>query len=123
MKRKEFKEELMEVLSKSIDNMNEEDKLVLIKSLLVEYEKNQNYNTENKGQQWNNEELEIILSAAPTKENCIKYARLFKRGYGSIEQIYRWASTSSKDIKEKGREDDSFVMQVKEEAKKVGWRA
>jgi hypothetical protein len=39
MKRKEFKEELMEVLYKSIDNMNEEDKLVLIKNLLIEYEK------------------------------------------------------------------------------------
>lgn len=123
MKRKEFKEELLEVLSLSIDNMNEEDKFVFINNVLIEYERNLDFNNENKGAHWKDNELEIILSNAPTKENCVKYAKLFKRGYGSIEQIYRWASTSSKVIKEKGREDDSFVKQVKKIAKKVGWRA
>ena len=74
-----------------------------------------------KGEKRTDEELTIILSAAPTRENCIKYARLFKRGYGSIEQIYRWAVTPKKNMSEE-RKSDSFVQQVKRVAKEIGLR-
>lgn len=62
----------------------------------------------NKGCKWSDEELKIILSDAPTKENCIKYARLFKRGYGSIEQIYRWSVTTMKEMSEERKNDSIY---------------
>lgn len=58
---------------------------------------------------------------AATKSNCIKYAKIFKRGYGSIEQIYRWASTPNKDLSEE-RKEDSFIKQIKKVAKEIGFR-
>ena len=70
---------------------------------------------------WTDEELKIILSDAPTKENCVKYARLFKRGYGSIEQIYRWSVTTTKEMTDE-RKSDSFILQVKRIAKELGIR-
>ncbi len=78
------------------------------------------WSKENKGKSWSDAELAVILSDAPTKSNCEKYAQAFKRGLGSIEQIYRWAMTSKKDIKRK-RGDEKFVNQVKRISKKVGW--
>jgi len=76
-----------------------------------------------KGRSWTDDELRVVLSDALTKSNCLKHARSFKRGYGSIEQIYRWAATPSPKIEEKGRGEDSFIKQVKRIAKQLGWRA
>ena len=59
---------------------------------------------------------------APTKRNCIKYAKIFGRGYGSIEEIYRWASTDDKTVQEK-RPNDVFMGRAKKIAKELGWRA
>ena len=67
-------------------------------------------------------DLRVVLSDAPTKENCLKHARGFGRGYGSIEQIYRWAASSEDAIAAK-RPDDSFVKQIKRVSKQLGWRA
>ena len=58
---------------------------------------------------------------APTKSNCLKYAKLFNRGYGSIEQIYRWATTPNKKMSEE-RKEDSFINQIKKVAKEIGFR-
>jgi len=82
--------------------------------------KKESWSIENKGKPWSDAELAIVLSDAPTKSNCEKYARAFKRGSGSIEQIYRWAMTSENDIKQK-RGEEKFVNQVKRISKKVGW--
>jgi predicted secreted protein len=79
-----------------------------------------NWETVNKGKAWTDDELTVILSAAPTKANCEKFAKAFKRGYGSIAQIYQWAMTTKKNIKKK-RPDDKFINQVKRVAKQVGW--
>lgn len=79
-----------------------------------------NWESVNKGKAWTDEELYVILSDAPTKVNCEKYAKAFKRGYGSIAQIYQWAMVKKKDIKEK-RPNDKFINQVKKVAKQVGW--
>ena len=48
-------------------------------------------------------------------------SRLFKRGYGSIEQIYRWSVTTTKEMTDE-RKSDSFILQVKRIAKELGIR-
>lgn len=123
VKRKEFKEELFSVLRKDVDNISYDEKMMLVRSLLIEYEKENEdkRNTSMKGEKWKDEELKVILSDAPTKENCMKYARLYKRGYGSIEQIYRWSTTAKTDLSEE-RKEDSFVLQIKRVAKELGLR-
>ena len=123
MKRKEFKENLFATLNNPVDGMSYDEKMILVHSLLVDYEKDneEKRDMSNKGGKWTDEELKIILSDAPTKENCVKYARLFKRGYGSIEQIYRWAMTATKEMSE-DRKNDNFILQVKRIAKELGIR-
>lgn len=61
----------------------------------------------------------LILSDAPTVANCVKYAKAFGRGYGSIEQIYRWAATPQKDIQGR-RETDAFIEQNKRVSRLLG---
>lgn len=123
MKRKDFKESLYDALDNEVDGMSYDEKMTLAHSLLVDYEKDneEKRDISNKGCKWTDEELKIILSDAHTKENCIKYARLFKRGYGSIEQIYRWSVTTTKEMSEE-RKNDSFIIQVKRIAKELGIR-
>ena len=91
MKRREFKEELFSLLEVSIDGMNFEEKMRYIEKLLIDFEKENEdkRDTSNKGKPWTDEELKIILSDAPTSKNCMKYAKIFRRGYGSILQIFR----------------------------------
>ena len=64
----------------------------------------------------------LILNDAPTVANCVKYAKAFGRGYGSIEQIYRWAATPQKDIQGR-RETDAFIEQIKRVSRLLGRRA
>ncbi len=87
-----------------------------------EWEAERGWDESNTHHNWTDDELRVILSDAPTKENCLKYARAFKRGYGSIEQIYRWAASTQDEIAEK-RPDDSFIKQIKRVARRLGWRA
>ena len=123
MKRKEFKEKFFASLDNDVDDMTYDEKMVLVHDLLVDYEKENEdkRDTSNKGEKWIDEELKVILSDAPTKENCVKYAKLFKRGYGSIEQIYRWSTTAKSDMSDE-RKEDSFIMQIKKVAKELGLR-
>ena len=123
MKRKEFKEKLFDALKSDVDNMSYDEKMILVNNLLIDFEKENEYlrDTSNKGQKWKDEELKIILSDAPSKANCIKYARLFKRGYGRIEQIYRWSTTSPIEMSDE-RKEDSFICQIKKVAKELGLR-
>lgn len=123
MKRKEFKENLFAALDNDVDGISYDEKMILVHNLLVDYEKENEVKRDvtKKGEKWTDEELKIILADAPTKENCVKYARLFKRGYGSIEQIYRWSVTTKKDMTDE-RKEDSFVQQVKRVAKELGIR-
>ena len=123
MKRKTFKEDFFKVLDYDIEAMSFEEKMALARNLLIEYEKENEMlrDISNKGQKWTDEELKIILLDAPSKENCLKYAKLFKRGYGSIEQIYRWSTTAKADMSEE-RKNDSFIIQIKRVAKELGLR-
>lgn len=123
MKKKEFKEKLFAVLSCDIDNLSFDEKMNVVSNLLIEFEKENEDKRDisKKGQKWADEELKIILSDAPTKANCVKYARIFKRGYGSIEQIYRWSTTAKTDMSDE-RKEDSFILQIKNVAKELGLR-
>lgn len=123
MKRKDFKEIFYKALNNDIDGLTYDEKMTLVHSILVDYERDNEdkRDVSNKGEKWSDEQLKIILSEAPTKENCMKYAKLFKRGYGSIEQIYRWSTTPKSDMSEE-RKEDSFVIQIKKVAKELGLR-
>ncbi len=90
--------------------------------VVVDYQKETGWDESNKGRPWTDAELRAILSDSPTAENCVKHAQAFSRGYGSVEQIYRWASTSDKEVKLK-RPDDAFIAQIKRVSKEIGWRA
>lgn len=113
------KSELFELLDKELTN---EDRKVLT-DYVFDKKKNEEWDQSNKGKSWTDDELRVILSFAPTKENCLLLAKAFKRGYGSIEQIFRWATTNMKMIKNSDRINDAFVLQVKRIYKELGWRA
>ncbi|MET3634321.1 hypothetical protein [Streptococcus porcorum] len=124
MKKSDFKKELFKVFNLNIEELTFLEKINFIESVLVDFQKdNVGLDISNKGKSWTDEELKIILSDAATKQNCIKYAKLFKRSYGSIEQIYRWSTTPQKDIIEKGRGEDIFIQQIKRIYKEIGLRS
>ena len=122
MKKSEFREKVDEILAADVDNLDWDEKVAIVRQRIIEAEKNSSFNTENSGNSWTDEELRVILKTAPTKENCILLARAFRRGYGSIEQIFRWAAEDQASVDEK-RPNDSFIKQIKRIAKEVGWRA
>lgn len=67
-------------------------------------------------------ELRVVLSDAPTKENCVVHEKAFGRGFGALEQTYRWTATTDSEIK-RHRRNDKFIAQLKRSAKELGWRA
>ena len=87
-----------------------------------EWEVQQGWDEGRKRKPWSDDELRVVLADAPTKENCLRHARAFGRGYGAIEQIYRWAATPDPVIARK-RPGDAFIAQIKKVAKQLGWRA
>ena len=123
MNKKEYKENLYKIFDLEVNGFDYLEKMNLIQNILIEYQKdNENKrDTSNKGEKWTDEQLKIILSDAPSKQNCMKYAILFKRGYGSIEQIYRWSTTADQDLSER-RKEDRFIQQIKRVAKELGLR-
>ncbi|MBF1044635.1 MAG: hypothetical protein HXL21_04540 [Peptostreptococcus sp.] len=123
MKKSEYKEQLFQLLRENIDDMNFSEKMNFVSNIIIDFEKeNENQrDISNKGKSWTDEELKIILTDAPSKYNCLKYAKIFKRGYGSIEQIYKWAMTTNKEVQEK-RGNDTFIKQIKKVAKEIGLR-
>ena len=125
MKKSEYKQELLNIFSQNIDGMDFQERMRFIETIRIEFyasKENEQYrDCSEKGKPWKDEELFIILQDAPTKANCLKYAILFKRGYGSIEQIYRWAATSDEEVNRK-RPDDTFIKQIKKIAKEIKLR-
>nr|WGD62716.1 hypothetical protein P5648_21435 [Bacillus subtilis]WGD75904.1 hypothetical protein P5631_22085 [Bacillus subtilis] len=122
MKKSEFKDKVFELLDYEVEGLDLNEKLNLVRAYLIEKEKDTEYDDSNKGKEWSDDELRIVLSFSPTKANCLFLAKAFKRGYGSIEQIFRWATTSDRVISDKGRTEDKFIQQVKRVSKEVGWR-
>lgn len=79
---------------------------------------------------WNNnkpyteEELELIFSLPPTKDNCRKLAKILWRTEHAIEQQYQWAMLSDKMIEEKNIQNNTNWnknMPCRVVAKKLWW--
>lgn len=123
MNEREYKERLYKIFELDVEDLDYLDKINLINEVLLKYQKDteDKRDTSNKRKKWTDEQLKIILSDAPSKQNCMKYAILFKRGYGSIEQIYRWSTTQDQELSEK-RKEDRFIRQIKRVAKELGLR-
>lgn len=124
MKKAEYKLKLWELLNQDVEGLTEEKKAALIKNTLISYqiERHKTLPHRNQRKRWEDKDLRVILKDAPTKENCLLYAQLFEKNYGSIELIYRWAATADRDIPEEYR-NNRFIKQIKRIAKEVGWRA
>lgn len=120
MNKKQIEEQLRQLLENSGVSVGELRRI--FGKVMVEYEQEIGWPESDKGKPWTDAELRVVLSDAPTKENCVKHAKAFGRGYGALEQIYRWAATSGPEIK-RLRPNDKFIAQIKRIAKELGWRA
>lgn len=87
MKKSEFKVELLNLFNNELENLSFDEKILLIEKTLIEYQKNNEAkrDTSNKRKPWSDDELRLILLEAPTEANSLKFAKFFKRGYGSVE--------------------------------------
>jgi hypothetical protein len=122
MKKQEFRKAFRDLLQQSVDDLPNDAKVFFVRQILVDYEKSVSHNETNKGQSWTDDELRLVLTTPPTKENAMLLAKAFKRGYGSIEQIFRWAAEDQKTIDAK-RAGHTFIQQIKRIAREVGWKA
>jgi hypothetical protein len=121
MKKSEFRMRIDELLKADIEGLSWDGKLSILTQRIVEAEKQSDFDKGRKGEPWTDEELRLVLRTAPTIQNCMLLARTFRRGYGSIEQIFRWAAERS--TIDKKRPKDAFAQQIKRVANEVGWRA
>lgn len=122
MKKKEFRKKVSELIVLAYSSLTFEEIISEIDEAIVQVAKDKGWPTPNKGKPWSDGELALVLTDTPTKRNTVKYARLLGRGFGSVEMVYRWAYTTSKEIKAKGRDKDKFIKQIKIIARQVGWR-
>jgi hypothetical protein len=122
MTKSEFKEQLLSLITMDIGGLSAHDKVSMAKKVLFEFLKDTGLSEDNKGKPWSDDELRIVLSMAPTHQNILQLARAFKGGYGSIEQIFRWAGQSEKRINQ-ARSGDMFIQQIRRIRKEVGWRS
>lgn len=79
---------------------------------------------------WNNnksyteDELELIFSLPPTKDNCKKLAKILWRTEHAIEQQYQWGMLSDKMIEEKNIQSNTNWnknMPCRVVSKRLGW--
>ena len=127
MNKNEFKKALINLFDQEIDEISFEEKMLFIGKEFDNYQIKQykndkdgtKFDVSNRGQPWEDFQIRLILTEAPTPENCLKFAKMFNRGYGSIVQIHRWARTPKKVRKAK-RPNDAFIAQITRIAKEVG---
>jgi hypothetical protein len=122
MTKTEFRERFRGLLAEEVADQALEDKLAIVRQCCIEAQEANGFDEGNKGKSWTDDELRVVLQHAPTKENCMLLARAFRRGYGSIEQIFRWAASTDDEVAAK-RPDDAFIRQIKRVGRQVGWRA
>src|SRR5262249_24947015 len=116
----EFLDRTRNLLAEDVGDLSLDDKLRIVQQCCIEGQESAGFSEGNKGKLWTDEELRVVLQHAPTKENCMLLARAFRRGYGSIEQIFRWAASTEDEVGAK-RPDDAFIQQIKRVAAQVGW--
>ncbi|MGD9629231.1 MAG: hypothetical protein AB7V18_08300 [Pyrinomonadaceae bacterium] len=120
MTKKQIEEQMTQLLKASSVSVGEFRRI--FGKVMVDYEQEIGWPETDKGKPWTDAELRVVLSDAPTKENCVKHAKAFGRGYGALEQIYRRAATTDPEIK-RLRPKDKFIAQIKRVSKELGWRA
>ena len=78
MKKTEYKTYLFELFDAPVDGVSYEERMALIERYLVEYQikHDKQRDQPNRGDPWTDEELRVVLMDAPTKSNCIKYAKV-----------------------------------------------
>lgn len=127
MNKTEFDKAIMNLFEQEVDGLSYEEKILLIDKSFDNYQINQykkdkdgiTLDLSNRRKPWADSEIRLILSDGATQKNFLKYAKMFKRGYGSIVQIHRWARTPKKVLKAK-RPNNTFIDQIARIAKEVG---
>ena len=51
-----------------------------------QFQNRQKWQEDRRGMSWADDELRVVLSDAPTRENCLKHARAFQRGYARLSR-------------------------------------
>src|SRR5437763_16450083 len=115
----EYRDAVHALLAAQVANLSLDDKLVIVQQCCIDAQEAAGFAEGNKGKSWTDEELRVVLQHAPTKENCMLLARAFRRGSGSIEQIFRWAASTGSEVAAK-RPHDAFIQQVKRVVRQVG---
>lgn len=83
MTKKQIEEQLRKLLGESGVSIGELRRI--FGKVMVEYEQEIGWPESDKGKSWTGAELRVVLSDAPTKENCVKHAKAFARGYGALK--------------------------------------
>jgi hypothetical protein len=122
MNEREFRDAVRALLHADAETLTSDQRTALMRLELVDYQREQGFPEPNKGKPWTDDQLRVVLSFAPTEENTVLLARAFGRGYGSIEQIFRWAGQSEKRIGEE-RGENAFIQQVLRIRKEIRWRS
>jgi len=119
---RDFRSAVRALLHENAEDLTPDLKAALVRLELVDYQREQGFPEPNKGKPWTDDQLRVVLSYAPTEENTVLLARAFGRGYGSIEQIFRWAGQSERRIEDE-RSDNAFIQQVLRIRKEIRWRS
>ena len=120
-------ESMWAVIYTDIKNKWSNSHFIKVKASTFKINKNINNTLEEKilkKWEYSYEELEIIFSLPPTKDNIKKLSKILKRSYRAIEQQYQWALLSDSMIDEKNKEYNTNWnknMKCREVAKKMGW--
>ena len=122
MSERDFRSAVRALLHENAEDLTPDLKAALVRLELVDYQREQGFPEPNKGKPWTDDQLRVVLSYAPTEENTVLLARAFGRGYGSIEQIFRWAGQSERRIEDE-RSDNAFIQQVLRIRKEIRWRS
>lgn len=71
---------------------------------------------------YTNEHLRAIMCALPTRKNAIRLADVFGRTEGAIRQIWVWARTPMKTIRngKAGHRNNKFILQIKAIKRGIG---
>src|SRR4051812_1081146 len=109
MTKARFRSAVRLLLAEDVPGLSLDEKLAIVRQCVIDAQEAAASDETNRGKPWTDEELRCVFQHAPTKENCILLARAFRRGYGSIEQIFRWAATKDPVVAAK-RPDDAHIQ-------------
>lgn len=71
-------------------------------------------------QKWTDEDVQMVLSNAPTKANAEMLSSVMGRTIGSIEMVFRWAQQTHSTVNSQPKRQ-TFARRIKRLAKGMGW--